>query len=68
MGLVNLAGSRAGVSPAKRTLEAVGFTHTLQGWGQAKPCGAWLPSPSGGEDCPAPGAGIGVGAVELFWV
>ena len=26
---------------------------------------AWPPSPSGGEDYPAPGAGVGVGVVGL---
>ena len=52
---------KGGRSPAQRTLDADKFTFTLQGSGQAKPCCAWLPSPSGGEDRPAPGGGDGDG-------
>ncbi|KAF1056035.1 MAG: Nif-specific regulatory protein [Burkholderia gladioli] len=35
-------------SPAQRTLDAEKSTSTLEGSGQAKPCAAWPPSPSGG--------------------
>jgi hypothetical protein len=55
---------KGGRSPAQRTLDAPESASTLQGSGQAKPCGAWLPSPSGGEDLPALGGGLGVGDVH----
>ncbi|KAF1051898.1 MAG: hypothetical protein GAK41_01198 [Burkholderia gladioli] len=48
---------KGGRSPAQRTLDAEKFTSTLEGSGQAKPCAAWPPSPSGGEDFPALGRG-----------
>jgi hypothetical protein len=57
---------KGGRSPAKRTLDAMESTSTLQGSGQAKPCCAWLPSPSGGEDHPALGGGAGGGG--SLWV
>ncbi|KAF1053475.1 MAG: hypothetical protein GAK41_00808 [Burkholderia gladioli] len=44
-------------SPAQQTLDAEKSTSTLEGSGQAKPCAAWPPSPSGGEDFPALGRG-----------
>ncbi|KAF1055927.1 MAG: hypothetical protein GAK41_00254 [Burkholderia gladioli] len=48
---------KGGRSPAQRTLDAEKSTSTLEASGQAKPCAAWPPSPSGGEDFPALGRG-----------
>ncbi|KAF1054951.1 MAG: Paraquat-inducible protein B [Burkholderia gladioli] len=48
---------KGGRSPAQRTLDTEKSTSTLEGSGQAKPCAAWPPSPSGGEDFAALGRG-----------
>jgi hypothetical protein len=64
--LWRLEGVKGGRSPAERTLEAAESSPTLEGSGQAKPCCAWLPSPSGGEERPADGAGLGVGRTLAY--
>ena len=48
-------GEPVALTPPKRTRPPAESSLTLKGAGQAEPCCAWLPSPSGGEDCPAPG-------------
>ncbi len=52
---------KGGRSPAKRTLYCVRNANTLKGLGLVAASRGQLPSPSGGEDFPALGAGLGVG-------
>jgi hypothetical protein len=52
---------KGGRSPAKRTLYCVRKANTLKGLGLVAASRGQLPSPSGGEDLPARGAGLGVG-------
>lgn len=53
---------KAGRSPAKRTLRYVRNADTLKGLGLVAVFRGQLPSPSGGEDFPVLGDGLGVGA------
>ncbi|EXI63712.1 MAG: hypothetical protein AW08_03914 [Candidatus Accumulibacter adjunctus] len=63
--ITSVAGTVKGErSPAKQTLYSVRNANTLKGLGLVAAVGGQLPSPSGGEDFPALGGGLGVGAPE----